>query len=104
MGPVFVLLSVFMLGINEHRLAQMKRHFNITVSESTWKRWRRWWRTSFQGTTFWRQEKGKVTPHLQENVWLPRALFRLLRGTLIEKVARLLQFLTPLTGGILCAV
>lgn len=101
---IFVLMSVLTLGMNERRLRQVKRHLNITVSESTWKRWRSWWRNSFQSTKFWLQEKGIVKPSLQESVWLPRTLYRLFKGTLIEKIPKLLRFLSPLTGGDLRAV
>lgn len=52
-APLFLLISALTLSINEHLLAQIKRHFGITVSESTWKRWRRWWRDTFVETAFW---------------------------------------------------
>ncbi len=87
-APIFILLSILMLGINERRLVQIKKHFGLTVSESTWKRWRAWWRDQFIETPF----------------WLPRALYRLFTGSLIEKIPKLLQFLSPLTGGNLRAV
>lgn len=103
-APVFILLSVLMLGINERRLMQIKKQFGLTVSESTWKRWRAWWRHEFAETTFWLQAKGSVISHLQEKIWLPRALYRLFSGSLIEKIPKLLQFLSPLTGGNLRAV
>ncbi len=103
-APVFVLLSLLRLGINERRLSQIKRHFNITVSESTWKRWRSWWRNKFQSTKFWLQEKGSVVPNLSEAVELPRALLRLFKGHLMKKMQQLLRFLAPLTAGLLRAV
>ena len=103
-APVFILLSLLMLGINERRLAQIKQHFGISVSESTWKRWRAWWRQSFQRTKFWLQAKGSVISHLQTNLGLPRALLRLFPGSLIEKIPKLLQFFSPLTAGSLCAI
>src|SRR6266540_2413753 len=56
-APLHLLVSALMLGINEHRLLQVKRYFGIAVNESTWKRWRRWWRKSFTSTSFWQQAK-----------------------------------------------
>lgn len=76
----------------------------MTVSESTWKRWRRWWRESFTTTKFWLKEKGSVASHIQEKMWLPRVLLRLFGGTVIEKTPLLLRFLSSLTGGVFRAV
>lgn len=56
-APLLILISTLMLSINEYRLTQIKRHFGITVTESTWNRWRRWWRDVFTATLFWKQEK-----------------------------------------------
>jgi hypothetical protein len=93
-----------MLGINERRLVQVKRHFGIVVSESTWKRWRRWWRESFALTLFWRKEKGVVPISIETSQAFPRPLLNIFKGTLGEKMRFLLRFLSPLTGGILRAV
>ena len=59
-APILLLISALSLGINERRLNQVKKYFGITVSESTWKRWRRWWRQAFAATKFWKKEKGLV--------------------------------------------
>jgi hypothetical protein len=93
-----------MLGINERRLNQVKRHFDIVVSESTWKRWRRWFRESFKETLFWQQAKGFAIKAIGAPKLFPRALLDLFSGTIEEKLRLLLQFLSPLTGGILRAV
>lgn len=103
-APLLMLISVLMVGINDRRLASVKRHFGITVSESTWKRWRRWWRESFVQTKFWQREKSSVVLTMDTNKLIPRALLNLLEGNLAEKMHRLLQFLSPLTGGALRAV
>lgn len=103
-APLFMLISVLAVGINERRLALVKKHFGITVSESTWKRWRRWWRDSFQSTQFWQQHKGLVPAVIESIHCYPRALLAVLKGLLAEKMRLLLQFLSPLTGGILRAV
>ena len=103
-APVFMLICLLSLGINERRLSQMKRHFGLTVSESTWKRWRRWWRESFVVTDFWKKEKGLAVSMLKETISFPRALLKLFSGTFDEKLRLLLRFLSPLTGGVLRAV
>ena len=99
-APLFLIISILTLGISERRIAQMRRHFGITVSESTWKRWRRWWRTVFITTPFWQAAKGLTAIALTSSRRiLPRALLILYRGSLEEKMTRLLRFLSPLTGG-----
>jgi hypothetical protein len=103
-APLLLLVSALMLGINERRLVQVKRHFGIVVSESTWKRWRRWWRESFALTLFWRKEKGVVPISIETSQAFPRPLLNIFKGTLGEKMRFLLRFLSPLTGGILRAV
>ena len=103
-APLLILISALALGINERRLAQVKRHFGITMSESTWKRWRRWWRESFQATLFWQQAKGLAPTVIETHKFLPRALLDVFQGALEEKICYLLKFLSPLTGGVLRAV
>jgi hypothetical protein len=92
------------LGINEYRLTQVKRHFGVHVSESTWKRWRLWWRESFMATQFWKQSKSLVITTIEENISFPRALLNLFSGKIEEKMYRALNFFSPLTSGILRAV
>lgn len=97
-APVLVFISVLTLGINHYRLEQVKRHFGITVSERTWKRWRRWWRETFIQTRFWQRSKGLVATFLPEETVLPRALWFAFQGqTQGDRLGRLLQFLMPLT-------
>ena len=104
-APLLVFISALMLGVNERRCALVKRHFGITVSESTWRRWRRWWRESFTATPFWQQAKGLLPPADQVMQGpFPRVLLDIFQGKLIERINLLLQFLAPLTAGILRAV
>lgn len=103
-APLLVLISALTLGINERRLKQVRHHLGIAVSESTWKRWRRWWRQSFETTSFWQQAKGFALKAIETKKIFPRALFVLFHGTLEEKLRLLLKFLSPLTSGNLRAV
>lgn len=103
-APLLVLVSTLTLGINERRLKQVKQHLGVAVSESTWKRWRRWWRQSFETTPFWQQTRGLALKAVETKKLFPRALFVLFQGTFEEKLQLLLKFLSPLTGGVLLAV
>lgn len=103
-APLHLLVSVLMCGISERRLSQVKRHFGITVNESTWKRWRKWWNNAFEETAFWRKEKGLMPNAGITDTPFPRALLNEFHGTLKEKLAFLCRFLSPLTGSILRAV
>jgi hypothetical protein len=102
-APLFMLICILNLGINERRLKAINRHFGIVVSKTTWKRWRRWWRERFITTRFWQQNKGLLSPKAHQG-YCPRNLFKLFSGTLQEKLTVLLQFLSPMTAGIFHAV
>jgi hypothetical protein len=99
--PFLILISALQSGINDWRLSQVKRYFGVSISESTWKRWRRWWRDTFPGTGFWVQAKGHCFP---SGGPLPRALISLFQGNLEQKMIPLLKFLSPITAGVFRAV
>jgi hypothetical protein len=104
-APALILVSILKLGISERRLDQVKKHLGIKVSESTWKRWRRWWRDSFEFTLFWKQAKGQLAIQPEITALISRDLLYSFDGrSLEEKVISLLKFLSPLTGGILRGV
>jgi hypothetical protein len=103
-APLLILISALMLGINERRLEQVRRHLGITVSESTWKRWRRWWREQFMQTPFWRQMKGLFPPAPDLAGFFPRSLLDVFQGKLEEKIFQCLTLLAPITAGNLRAV
>lgn len=102
-APLLILISALMVRINDHRLTQIKRHFGITVTESTWKRWRRWWRDIFSETRFLKQARGLIHES-KKTLNLPRRMLRTFHGAINEKVILLLQFLSPITAGDLRAV
>ncbi len=103
-APVFMLICLLQHGINERRLTQVREHFGIHVSESTWKRWRRWWRERFLQTKFWEIKRHLVITQLPERGTYPRALWHCFQGRFIDKFSQLLRFLAPLTGGDLRSV
>jgi hypothetical protein len=86
-------------GSSKSALALIKRHFGISVSESTWKRWRQWWKDLFEETVFWKQNRGMVPRALESKRSFPRALLDVFSGTLDEKIVYLLKFLSPLSLG-----
>lgn len=96
-APLFILISLLMCSISDERLEQIKRHFGFTVSESTWKRWRRWWKECFVQTPFWQGFRGLFFLESQKPAPLPRGLLNAFRGTFKDKLLRLLQTLSPLT-------
>lgn len=98
-APVLILISALSLGINDRRLKQIKIHLGVTVSESTWKRWRKWWGSVFCTTPFWQQSKGLLSNFDEEACFLPRDLLILFKESLDKKMVRLLKFLSPLTAG-----
>ena len=101
-APLLTLVSAFDVGINEWRCEQVRRHFGVVVRESTWKRWRRWWREEFIKTSFWQQARGSVPPDITGP--FPRTLLGLFKGHCEQRVSQLLKFLSPITAGILRAV
>ena len=92
-----------MVSINEYRLTQIKRHFGITVSESTWKRWGRWWRKAFLDTAFWKQARGLI-PEPKRLMSIARQMLSSFQGTIDNKMILLLKFISPITAGYLRAV
>jgi hypothetical protein len=104
-APLLLLISVLTLGINKRRCTQVKQRFGIIISESTWRRWRRWWNDFFITTPFWRQARGafpSTDPVMQGP--FPRVLLNPFQGKIKEKIISLLRFLAPLTAGVLRAV
>lgn len=99
-APFLLLICVLTVGINKQRLKQVKKYFGFVVSESTWRRWRKWWSDVFTKTRFWQQAKGQLppTPAIIQGPH-PRALLDALQGTIEEKIILLLRFLSPLTAG-----
>lgn len=85
-------------GINKRRLALIKKHFGLVMRESTWRRWRQWWRDEFVILKFWRQTKGlfQACDELT-NRFNPRTIFNLYTGNIEQKMLLFLRLLSPLT-------
>ena len=97
-APIFIFISIMISGISKRRLALIQKHFGIVVRESTWRRWRKWWRDSFVVTKFWQQAKGQLPPTNEITQGSsPRVIFSFYRGNIEEKMLLFLRFLSPLT-------
>jgi len=90
-------------SINEYRRSQIKRHFGISVSESTWKRWRRWWREIFVKTSFWKQARSFILIP-QEVTNITPQILTAFPGNIDTRIILALKFMAPITAGDLRAV
>jgi hypothetical protein len=99
-APVFLFISLLQKKTGRR---QIKKRFGISLGKSTWKRWRIWWREHFITTAFWEQERGKFIGKALLGPY-PKSLFQVLSGSFEQRMLLLLQFLAPLTAGILRAV
>ncbi len=92
-------------GINKRRIALIEKYFDIVIRETTWRRWRKWWRDEFVITKFWQQAKGQISPTNEITQGpFPRVIFNLYTGNIEQKILLFLPFLSPLTIGILRAI
>ena len=104
-APICIFISIMTSGINKRRISLIKKHFGIVVYESTWRRWRKWWRDEFVVTKFWQQAKGQLPPKNEITQGpFPRVIFNFYLGNIEKKMLLFLPFLSPLTGGIFRAV
>lgn len=104
-APLHIFISIMTRGINKRRIALIKKYFGIVVYESTWRRWRKWWRDEFVITKFWQKQKGCLMPSDEITQGpFPRVIFDSYTGNIEEKMLLFLPFLSPLTGGILRAI
>lgn len=104
-APLFIFISIMICGINKRRITLIKKHFGIVVCESTWRRWRKWWRNEFIVTKFWQSEKGRFAPTAAiTQKPFPRAIFNLYMGNIEQKMLLFLRFLKPLTINIFRAI
>ena len=101
---IFLFISLLQKSLNERRKANIRKHFGISLSKSTWRRWRRWWHDFFLTTAFWKQARGTFTEKALLGPY-PKSLFTLIKGaSFTKRIILFLQFLSPLTAGFLRAV
>jgi hypothetical protein len=94
---VIVILMTAMQGPTPRALRELERLFS--VSRRTLKRWRIWWGDHFPRLPFWRRERARFAPALDEASLLSALLaaFDVDAFSSLEKMIHLLRFLAPIT-------
>lgn len=95
LAAVVVLVATVQQGPTRQRLATLRKL--LGVSRWTVARWRRWWLDGFCHSSFWRAERSRVMPPVDEQRLPTSLLDRFLSSTLGGRLAALLRFLSPLT-------
>jgi hypothetical protein len=93
-GIVVVLVSAMMHGPNAQRIGALRKALGIDLR--TLKRWRRWWLEVFIKTPFWKGERGRFMPVLDE-LLMPYGLVDSFHAEGREGLVKLLVFLAPIT-------
>jgi hypothetical protein len=70
----------------------------IQAPGQTIKRWCIWWRESFARSAFFKTERGRFKPQI-ENATLPTSLLLCFEDAELSSLQRFLRFLTPLSKG-----
>jgi hypothetical protein len=97
-----VYLKVLVLLVTAMRQGPTPRTFRelerlFSISRRTVRRWQSWWQNHFPRLLFWRKERARFAPPLDETA-LPSALLAAFDASRsIEKMGRLLRFLSPIT-------
>jgi hypothetical protein len=91
---VVVLVSAMMHGLKPKRVERLRDE--LGVSERTLKRWRAWWLENFAGSNLWKIASSRFMPRLDETV-LPLSLVEAFKAKLRDGMARLLEFISPIT-------
>lgn len=81
-------------GVNATRGGRLEKLLGI--SRRTLTRWRQWWLSVFTQSAFWKAERGRFMPPVEE-ASLPLSILDRFRGTEQEPLLRTLSFVSPLT-------
>jgi hypothetical protein len=95
LGAIVVLATAMQQGLAPWRLGRLRAE--LGVSRQTLVRWRTWWAEVFTGSAFWKAAKAAFSPPLDEAA-VPHALIERFAGDVVEQVAALMRFLSPLTA------
>jgi len=96
LGAVVVLVSAMREGATPARMRTLRDL--IGVSRRTVERWRKWWKTTFVQTRFWREESQGFVPAVEAGR-LPASLLERFAGDEESRLVLLLRLLAPITGG-----
>jgi len=94
LGAVVVLVSAMLHGPTPRRVATLGAL--LGASRRTLERWRRWWRTTFAESAFWKAGVGRFARPPARGQ-LPRSLLDRFRGDERTRLVATLRFLAPIT-------
>ncbi len=95
LGAVVLLVSAMRDGITDKRAADLRGR--LGVSRRTLWRWRSWWRQAFPASDFWKRERDRFLPALDDGT-LPASLLERFTGEAERsRLISTLLFLAPLT-------
>lgn len=99
-GAVVVLASAMMYGATPKRIEQLQGQLGISDAK-TLKRWRTWWQENFVASGFWKVERSRFMPVLDESM-MGAALVAEFGAERCSGMVSVLRFLSPITvpGGL----
>ena len=93
-GIVVVLVGAMMHGPNARRIDIL--HKALGIDARTLKRWRRWWLEVFVQTPFWKANRARFMPTLDDSQ-MPYCLVCAFHAQGREGLIKLMEFLWPIT-------
>lgn len=95
LGAVVVLVTAMFHGLTASRARRIRELFG--VGERTLARWRKWWRETFTGTTFWKGARALFAVPVDEAT-MPLSMLDRFGGTeSVDALIGTLRFLSPIT-------
>ena len=96
LGIVVALVAAMMHGPNGRRVSQL--HEALGIDPRTLEHWRQWWKELFVRTPFWKAQRSRFMPVLDETV-MPFCLVEAFGTDNRAGVIKLMEFLSPITTG-----
>lgn len=93
-GVVVVLVAAMMHGANARRIATL--HEALGIDRRTLLRWRQWWLEEFVQAPFWKANRARFMPVLEEAL-MPYCLVESFNAEGREGLMKLMKFLSPIT-------
>jgi len=93
-GIVVVLVSAMTHGLKRKRVERLREALGI--DKRTLERWRTWWLENFADGGFWKIERARFMPRLDETV-LPLSLVEAFDAKQRAGLVRLMEFISPIT-------
>ena len=93
-GIVVVLVAAMMHGPNGRRISVL--HEALGIDKRTLLRWRDWWLENFVQTPFWKANRARFMPVL-EDALMPHCLVESFNAEGRKGLIKLMEFLSPIT-------